>query len=762
MSEAQVLGFSAALSSVGIEAEAGGSAISRVMVDISQSVEQGGEKLDTFARVAGMSSAEFSRRFKTDAAGAITAFIGGLGRMQKSGQDVFGTLDEVGFSQVRVRDALLRSAAAGDLLTKSVDMGSQAWDKNTALVDEANKRYETAESRIKMARNQLNDAAIDIGGTVLPVLAGAAERVGALAETFQALPGPVKESVAILGGVVAVAGTLGGAALILIPKIVAMNAALESTGPKGASAAAGLRRAGSALAGPWGLALAGATIALGVYAEKQFQAKQRVEELKQAIDTQTGSLNDSGRALQASTLQTEGLFDVAREAGVSVKTLTAAASGQTDALRELEDMQKKVQGGADSWRESQNAAAASSGTLADAVDVGASSFGGLGDAQAQSAQAASEQNAKLLQLLATVRPMHDQVRELAGAEAEVDAAAGSAATSTDSLTAAIDQNAQAAQMAQDEIDALMKAVKGYGDTVNAAMDATSSYEASLDDATAAVKKNGKTATKAKDEINLHTEAGRANDKALRGIASAALDAATANFENGDSVESVTASTMKARDEFVKMSVRMGLSKKAANELADQLGLTEDNVGSLSQAIGNVPKSHETNMIVRTEKAKAAADALASYINGIRLGDKSIHVRYVEVGPRPGGGRSLGGGITKDFDVGGYTGDIPQHAVAGRVHGQEFVVQPNPTRKYRAMLEAMNAGQDPARFITVQPSVTIANPSIAGASFPSTVTLVDADGSLLGHMRVVADGSVRAHDAQAAAFMTGGSTQAGVT
>src|SRR5690606_34339245 len=56
LTEAQILGFAAALSSVGIEAEAGGSAISRVMIQIANAVSDGGEDLVAFAKVAGMTA----------------------------------------------------------------------------------------------------------------------------------------------------------------------------------------------------------------------------------------------------------------------------------------------------------------------------------------------------------------------------------------------------------------------------------------------------------------------------------------------------------------------------------------------------------------------------------------------------------------------------------------------------------------------------------------------------------------------------------
>jgi hypothetical protein len=127
----------AALSSVGVEAQAGGSAISRVMIDMASEVSAGGAKLETFATVAGMTGAEFQRAFKEDAAGAIISFIEGLGGIQAAGGDVFGVLDELGLSEIRVRDALLRAAGAGTLFSDAIKLGSEAWVENTALTHEA-------------------------------------------------------------------------------------------------------------------------------------------------------------------------------------------------------------------------------------------------------------------------------------------------------------------------------------------------------------------------------------------------------------------------------------------------------------------------------------------------------------------------------------------------------------------------------------------------------------------------------------------------
>src|SRR5690606_36942476 len=49
---------------------------------------------------------------------------------------------------------------------------------------------------------------------------------------------------------------------------------------------------------------------------------------------------------------------------------------------------------------------------------------------------------------------------------------------------------------------------------------------------------------------------------------------------------------------------------------------------------------------------------------------------------------------KGFSSGGFTGMLPVNAVAGLVHGQEFVMHAEATRRWRPQFEAMNAGINP--------------------------------------------------------------------
>ncbi len=162
MSEAQILGLAGALSSVGIEADAGGSAMSTVMSEMQIAVENGGEYLEEFANVAGMSSEQFQKSFRDDAAQALVSFVTGLEKMESKGKSAIATLSDMGITEIRQRDALLRLSGAGDILSQSLGIATQAWSENNALTNEAEQRYETLESRLQILKNNAADFGISI------------------------------------------------------------------------------------------------------------------------------------------------------------------------------------------------------------------------------------------------------------------------------------------------------------------------------------------------------------------------------------------------------------------------------------------------------------------------------------------------------------------------------------------------------------------------------------------------------------------------
>lgn len=176
MAEADVLGLAAALSTVGIEAEAGGSAMTQVMNKMQNAVASGGDGLQKFASAAGVSANEFANAFRNRPVEALQMLLKGLDEVKENGGNVNEVLAGLGITGIREADAIKRLAGAlnGDSgLGKALDIANKGWKENNALTKEASIRYQTSASKLKMAKNEIQKMAIEMGSQLLPKLAQA-------------------------------------------------------------------------------------------------------------------------------------------------------------------------------------------------------------------------------------------------------------------------------------------------------------------------------------------------------------------------------------------------------------------------------------------------------------------------------------------------------------------------------------------------------------------------------------------------------------
>ena len=184
MSQSDIMALATALSSVGLEAQAGGTAFSKALTKMQIAVETNSDNLKDWADVAGMSVNEFADLFKKDATKALEAFIKGLSECGGETESAIKVLDEMGITETRMRDALLRSANASEVFTKAIKLGSEAWEDNTALTNEANKRYETLKSKITIAMNKVKDIAITLGNKLMPSIEKIIDKIEDLTNWF--------------------------------------------------------------------------------------------------------------------------------------------------------------------------------------------------------------------------------------------------------------------------------------------------------------------------------------------------------------------------------------------------------------------------------------------------------------------------------------------------------------------------------------------------------------------------------------------------
>lgn len=164
ISAADTLGYSAALSSLGVEAQLGGSAIGRTWLSIETAVAKGGNSLKAFAKYAGVSANEFKQKWNTDPTGAFNGLLEGL----NASENLTLALQELGIDNTQDIQVMQALANSFDKVKENVQRSNNAWSENTALVTEFENKAGTTASQIQVMKNELVEAGRSLGETFLP------------------------------------------------------------------------------------------------------------------------------------------------------------------------------------------------------------------------------------------------------------------------------------------------------------------------------------------------------------------------------------------------------------------------------------------------------------------------------------------------------------------------------------------------------------------------------------------------------------------
>lgn len=160
LSESQIMALATAMSSVGIASESGGSTMSKLLKKMQIAVETNSKSLENYASVAGMTGEQFKQTFQEDAVVALSAFIDGLNDTERNGMSAIAILDDMGLNEVRLSNTVLALANAEGVMSDAIATANTAWEENTALAEEAGKRYGTTDSQIQIMANSFKELGI--------------------------------------------------------------------------------------------------------------------------------------------------------------------------------------------------------------------------------------------------------------------------------------------------------------------------------------------------------------------------------------------------------------------------------------------------------------------------------------------------------------------------------------------------------------------------------------------------------------------------
>lgn len=384
---------------------------------------------------------------------------------------------------------------------------------------------------------------------------------------------------------------------------------------RGVAAAAGTGLRGAmgglmgAMGGPWGVALAGLTVGLGMLASAQQEAaakaaahKADIDGLTQVMRQSNGVIDESVRQQAAQTVQAKklegvngSLMQVMGSAGYKLKDVTDAYLGQGTSVSKLADHMRdlaKEQEAAfnktsrgDSNREAIAAKALGYQQAAKALDDMA------GDSK-KAASAAKE-------LDAAQKGSGDGVSAYDRLKAAVAALAdktGDADSRTRALRASLDLLSGGSISLQAAQARVNEAITQANDAMTSGINKTDGWAKAL------VKTNG--------TIDTTTKNGQSLFNTLNSIANGSADAAIAAFDFAqsqnkslpDSLKASQTEMQKARDAAIKLGEGYGLSAKQAQGVADAMGLIPGQVSILLQTKG-VDSTLAELLAVQAEFAK---------------------------------------------------------------------------------------------------------------------------------------------------------------
>jgi len=169
---------------MGVSAEAGGSAASKLMKKMQLAAETG-KDVEGFAKVMGASAEQFTAGWNQSPADSMLAFFQGLSDMDTSGQQsVLAMLDEMGLTEIRLSNLVALGAKNPDMFESLMGTGEKGFEDNTALVEKAGTIFETTSGQMDMLANATRNAQADLGENVADTFQPLIDKVGELVKGF--------------------------------------------------------------------------------------------------------------------------------------------------------------------------------------------------------------------------------------------------------------------------------------------------------------------------------------------------------------------------------------------------------------------------------------------------------------------------------------------------------------------------------------------------------------------------------------------------
>lgn len=170
VSSAEALAMGAAMKSLGVSAELGGSVVGRAMREIEAAINAGGDSLENLSIVTGIAADDLKEQFGENATAVFQRWVEGIGGMIDGGMSAAEALEMFNIRGEEALKVLPTMAVNSEILAKSLNIANKELETGAALNNEVAKASETLDSQITIAQNILTDYAAEIGENLAPKL----------------------------------------------------------------------------------------------------------------------------------------------------------------------------------------------------------------------------------------------------------------------------------------------------------------------------------------------------------------------------------------------------------------------------------------------------------------------------------------------------------------------------------------------------------------------------------------------------------------
>ncbi len=198
-STANIIGLSGALASLGVQPERARGNIQRIFAEINSGITDGGEALQAFSTLSGLSATEFATQWKNAPAETFTSLIDGLGRAAAGGQNLDTILTSLGIKAVRDVQTMKQLADNTDLLHQTMSDANAAYTAGTSLQEAYGSVADNLSSKLETLKNTIQAILDNISNNKV---------LGFFVGQLQGLLGAVNNLLNILGPVGDVFGAL--------------------------------------------------------------------------------------------------------------------------------------------------------------------------------------------------------------------------------------------------------------------------------------------------------------------------------------------------------------------------------------------------------------------------------------------------------------------------------------------------------------------------------------------------------------------------